>query len=110
MAPDDGTAAVVQHSPLLEQYEAIANTSRQMLAAARGDRWDEVSALEAHCQRLIVALKDAASGQPLDAGDDRRRLALLRRILADDAEIRGCAEPWWGEVEDLIHGRVRAAH
>jgi flagellar protein FliT len=111
MAPNDGCRDDAdQHSGLLEHYEAIAMTSQEMLVAARADRWDEVGRLEERCRDLIAQLKDASAATPLQLHDDPRRVQLLRRILANDAEIRGCAEPWWSQVDDLIQGRVPATH
>jgi hypothetical protein len=34
--------------------------------------------------------------------DNRRRMELLRRMLAADAEIRGRSEPWLRQLEQLI--------
>jgi flagellar protein FliT len=106
MAPDDGSAwhgRREQGPPaLIERYQHIAQLSRQMLAAARRDDWDEVARLEASCQRLIEQLKRAAMIEPLNAVEQRRRIVLLREILQDDAQIRVRAEPWLLELERLI--------
>lgn len=82
-------------SSLLQHYEAIAQSSCEMLAAARAGDWLEVERQEERCGALIAILK-AADERPgsLSAADDKRRMFLLRQILADDALIRGHAEPW----------------
>jgi flagellar protein FliT len=111
MAPDDARDDVaVCRSRLLEHYEAVAAASQQMLAAARGDRWDEVAQWEERCLKLIAALKAASANAQLEDHEDERRMQLLRRILAADAEIRTRAEPWWAQLDDLYRGRVVATH
>jgi flagellar protein FliT len=87
---------------LIQFYEAIADASRLMLAAARGDDWDEVERLEKRCGELIAQLKQAARTQPLGIAEQRKRIELLRAILANDAGVRARAEPWLQQLEGLI--------
>ena len=89
------TAGAPASSNLLQHYEAIAQSSCAMLAAARAGDWIEVERLEERCGALIAILKaaDERSGS-LSQADDERRMSLLRQILSDDAFIRGHAEPW----------------
>lgn len=91
-------------SNLLQHYEAIAQASCAMLAAARAEDWIEVERLEERCAALITILKAAAErpGSPLSAQDDERRMYLLRQILADDALIRGQSEPWLDPIAPYI--------
>ncbi len=105
MAPpaDDGRPAALPPLPrLIQRYEAIAAASHAMLAAAQADRWDEVARLEAHCCDLIAQLKQAAASERLDPQEQRRRIELLREILADDAQIRQRSEPWLQQLEGMI--------
>jgi flagellar protein FliT len=103
MPPDDGrTGSALARSHLIGHYEAIARASQRMLDAARGDDWDEVARQEDRCRTLIAALKAASLEFPLRPADNRRRMDLLRRILADDAEIRGRSDPWLKQLERLI--------
>ncbi len=90
-------------SSLLEHYEAIAQSSSAMLAAARAGDWHEVERQEERCGVLIAILKaaDERSGS-LSAADDKHRMFLLRQILADDALIRGYAEPWLEPMFEFI--------
>lgn len=73
-----------------------------MLEAARRSDWEEVHRQEERCRTLVAALKAASLESPLPPADNRRRMDLLRRILADDAEIRGRADPWLKQLERLI--------
>jgi hypothetical protein len=66
--------------------------------------WDEVAREEESCRALILALKRAHT-QPAQRPSAAARTALMRAMLADDAEVRDLAEPgfWcrrcsaWGE-------------
>jgi len=103
--PDDGRhfrTGAAGAPGLLEFYEAIADASRLMLAAARADDWDEIARLESGCRDLIAQLELAARTQRLGAAEQRRRIELLRAILANDAEMRVRAEPWLRQLERMI--------
>jgi flagellar protein FliT len=102
MPPDDGRGTAVARPHLIEHYEAIARASQRMLDAARAADWDEVARQEDRCRALIAALKAASLGAALPPAENRRRMDLLRRILADDAEIRGRSDPWLKQIERLI--------
>lgn len=106
MPPDVACGIGIQRSHLLQHYEAIAAASHAMLEAARAENWDEVTRLEDRCRTLIAALKAAAADTPLSRRDNERRMDLLRMILADDAEIRGRAEPWLQQLERLVRPRT----
>jgi hypothetical protein len=50
-------------------------------------------------------LKQAAHKQRLGSAEQRRRIELLRAILANDAEVRRRSEPWLQQLERLIEPR-----
>jgi flagellar protein FliT len=107
MAPPDDGRHLGGHTPsgasvLIQCYEAIAATSRRMLIAAHADDWDEVVRLEGQCREQIAQLKRAARSRPLGAAEQRRRIELLRAILANDAQVRQRSEPWLRQLERLI--------
>ncbi len=105
-APDDGGGIAARASNgaprLIQRYEAIAQASRRMRSAARSEDWDEVARLQDRCRDLIAELKAAHRTERLSAPEQRRRIELLRGILADDAEIRARAEPWQRQLERLV--------
>ena len=103
MPPHDRRGAAITRSQLLDHYEEIAQASQVMLDAARRSDWDEVERQEDRCRALVAALKTAAGGSPpLRPQEKRRRMELLRRMLAADAEIRGRSEPWLNQLEQLM--------
>lgn len=103
--PDDGLLASTAPLRLIERYELIAQASHEMLAAARHEDWESVARLEDACSALIDELRRIAPKEQLDRIEQRRRVALLREILADDAQIRARAEPWLQALEHLLRPR-----
>ena len=103
MAPDGGAPiGSCGAGTRLEYYAAIAQATRQMLLAARRADWDAVALWSARCETLINELKCRPAGGSLDLAGQRRRLEFLRDMLAADAEIRECAEPWFSEFERML--------
>lgn len=100
--PDDGITDLAPATGLLHLYESIARLSRDMVAASGADDWTRVGELEDQCRSLIATLKAAAAVRPLGQAEQRRRVALLREILADDAQIRTRSEPWLQQLERLV--------
>jgi flagellar protein FliT len=79
---------------LLGYYESIGRRSRTMVAAAERADWESLAAAERICGLLIERIE--AFGDPeaqLGPRERRRRLAILREVLADDAQIRRYTEP-----------------
>lgn len=105
MPPDDARGRQNARPQLIEHYEAIARASQSMLDAARASDWTEVGRLEEHCRMLIDALNQASSSAALRPLENRRRMELLQRILADDAEIRDRSDPWLKQLEHLLSSR-----
>jgi hypothetical protein len=77
-----------------------------MAAAARAcdaAAWDAAWArCEAYIERLDAARGRSAPGTPTH----RRRVALLRQILADDAEIERIRHPAYARLEAMLRGEL----
>ena len=104
MSPQDRSDASTERCAAIGHYEAIAASSRRMLDAARREDWDEVAREEEACRALILALKRAHAAGTTPIGR-RQKLALMRAMLADDAEVRDLAEPWLARLQTLLGGR-----
>lgn len=102
MSPEHACESGIEGSPLIKHYEAIAAASRRMLEAARNDDWDKVEREEERCRMLIGTLRRVLPERSAPPVDRRQRLALLRTILSDDAEIRELSEPWLKQLEALL--------
>ncbi len=94
-------------SLVLELYEAIAAASGRMLEAARGSDWDGLLAAETDCARLVELARGQPANVPLGASEQRRKHELIRRMLADDAEIRARLQPRMAQLEQLLHAADR---
>ena len=95
---------------LLQQMSAY---STEMVDAARANDWDRLTRLE----RQVASLRDRLGveealgfpGRPRQMSEDKRKkkVALIRRILDDDKEVRVHTEPWMDNVRQLLSGGVR---
>jgi flagellar protein FliT len=79
-----------QQAPLdiLASYEQLAQVTSRMRDAAVSDDWDSVIALETQCAGLYTQLMAASHQPPQDVVHQRRKAELIRKVLADDAQIR----------------------
>ena len=98
------------NAQLISYYEAIEQASADMLQSARAGDWDEVVKLEGACALLISQLKHAASDQALSADEAPLKARIMQRILVNDAEIRHLAEPWLGDLEHMMAGKLKTIH
>jgi flagellar protein FliT len=93
----------------MHSYQQLSDLSGAMLEAARRGDWDTVTSTERDCARLIRDLRQNPDHTALSEIEHDERLRLLRKILADDAEVRDLAQPWMRELERIIKGSRRAA-
>jgi flagellar protein FliT len=88
---------------LISTYERILDSTALMLAAARQGDWDRLAELERGCRvevEGLVALGDAQP--PLPETLRLRKTAIIRSVLADDAEIRRITEPAMSQLEQIL--------
>jgi flagellar protein FliT len=88
---------------VLQHYETMAAKSREMLAAARDEHWDEVVRLETDCAAIVAELRRHTENVRLTETERKRKMELIRGMLADDAEIRDLAQPWLAKLADMIN-------
>jgi flagellar protein FliT len=88
---------------ILSLYETVAGISDQMLAAARARDWEQLVALESRCAGHVRVLKSGEPPMPLTGAVRERKVRIIKKILADDREIRAITEPWMGELSMLIN-------
>jgi flagellar protein FliT len=87
---------------ILATYESIARLTRRMLAAAQAGLWDEVTTLEQEVSGLFAPLVAHDHEPPAGAEYRRRKVELIRDILADDAQIRLLVEPRLKDLSALL--------
>ena len=82
---------------VLSMYENIAGLTAKMAVAAENGDWDSLALLEKQCAQQSKA---AATGVPVLEGDSRKRkIELLKQIMANDRAIRDITEPWMGRLD-----------
>ncbi len=93
----------------LSYYEALEQVSADMLMAARRGDWDGVVRFAGASSRLISQLQHAAQAIALSTEHRQSKSASMCRILANDAEVRRLAKPWFDKLDALISGRSRSS-
>jgi len=88
--------------PVIENYEYLSSLTAQMREAAVLNKWDHLVELEKQCSQRVASMKAQDANSPLDENTRLRKVALIRKILADDAEIRNCTEPWMAQLKRII--------
>ncbi len=100
---------------IVERYRRMADASSRMLTAARDDDWDRVCLIEKDCAGIVAELSTIGDLSPSDPELRQQKIALMRRVLADDAAIRQLSEPWMAKLDAMMRnagnvGRVQRAY
>ena len=99
---------------MIETYETILAITQQMLSAARTANWDLLVCREQECRQLVERLMSACSGNEivLEPQVRKRKVEIIRKVLADDAEIRNLTDPWMHRLQHLLAsvGKERKLH
>lgn len=82
----------------LEVYEAVAQITDRMLAAAQAGEWDQLTEIEDRCAALVASLAAAATDAPLALEGRARKVQIIQKILADDRAIRDLVSPWMADL------------
>lgn len=77
---------------VLAMYENIAALSARMASAAREGDWNGLAQLETQC--AIQASAARGSVPPLEGAERKRKIDLLKQIMANDRAVRDITEPW----------------
>lgn len=88
-------------------YESMGTLSAQMVEAAAACDWDRLVTLEQDCASLARHLESSGEPALLSENERARKRDLIRRILADDAEVRRHTEPWMEQVRQFLGGGAR---
>lgn len=91
----------------LTAYERISDLTGHMLQAARASEWDRLVALEQECRTLFDNLLARSPTEPVAGDAARRKAEILRKILADDAEIRSLTQGWMEKLQHLLGTKRR---
>jgi len=99
---------------MIRTYENILAVTAQMLDAARTADWDLLLKREQECRQLVEGLAAARRDNEIVLGPQirKRQVEIIRKVLADDAEIRSLIEPCMHRLQHLLTsvGRERRLH
>lgn len=86
---------------VIDNYQQLSDLTSQMRDAATRGAWDELVELEQHCSSHVESMKviDLA---PIDEPTRQQKVALIHKILADDAAIREQTLPWMANLQRLM--------
>lgn len=97
----------------LALLEKMSTYSTEMVDAARANDWDRLSRLE----RQVASLRDRLGvedalgapgrGRRMSEEEKQQKVALIRRILDDDKEVRVHTEPWMDSVRKMLGGTAQ---
>jgi flagellar protein FliT len=87
---------------IISAFQSISSFTGDMAEAARAGEWDRLSDLEGRCALVVAQLKAAQPFLPLTGEMQRQKVALINKILADDAKIRRYTEPWMERLHALL--------
>ena len=87
---------------LISLYENVAEITAGMLDAARIGDWELLAKLEADCAFRVQGLRDNEVPMELPADIRAKKIRIIKKILADDKEIRDITEPWMANLANLM--------
>jgi flagellar protein FliT len=89
-------------SEVITNYESLSSITSQMREAAVHSEWDQLIGLEKQCSQHVATMKPVDAPAMLDEPARQRKIQLIKKILADDAEIRNRTETWMGQLQRII--------
>jgi len=101
-------------SSVIDNYQHLSNITSQMRAAAAQGEWDQLVELELQCSRYVETMKQQDLA-PTDENVRLKKVALINKILADDAAIRAQTLPWMAQLQRIMQSsrseqRVKQAY
>lgn len=92
---------------ILAAFQTLCDLTGEMKEIARMGEWEQLTLLEQRCAGVVAQLR-ATLPVRLPAGMQRRKVELIHKILADDAEIRLHTQPWMQRIQALLGNTDRA--
>ncbi len=92
----------MNNQQVIVNYESLSTLTGEMREAADQGEWDKLIDLEQQCNLQVASMKSTDDLPLLDEVGRQRKIQLIRKILADDAEIRDRTETWMGQLQRII--------
>jgi flagellar protein FliT len=89
-------------SQIITNYESLSSIISQMRDAAVYGEWDKLMELEQQCKQHVATMQAADAVAKLDEPSRQRKVQLIKKILADDAEIRNRTESWMSQLQNFM--------
>ncbi len=87
---------------VIGNYESLSRLTGQMRTAAIGEEWDTLVNLEQQCSLHVSSMRSFEKPAVLDETARQHKIQLIKKILADDAEIRNRTESWMGQLQRIM--------
>ena len=92
----------MSNTQVITNYETLSALTGQMREAAVQGEWDKLASIEQQCGQQVAAMRPADAAAALDEPARQRKIQLIKKILADDAEIRNRTEVWMGQLQRIM--------
>ena len=86
---------------VIENYQHLSEITQQMRNAAVLGEWDQLVELEQQCSQHVESMKQLDL-VPIDESIRLQKVALIHKILADDAAIRDKTLPWMAQLQRMM--------
>lgn len=87
---------------VISLYESVSDLTARMLAAAQSGDWDHLVELESDCASRVQVLRDGEALASLSGERRMRKVAIIKKILADDRAIRDLTSPWMAKLSAMM--------
>jgi flagellar protein FliT len=86
----------------INNYESLSVLTSKMREASVQGNWDQLIGLERQCSQHIETMKPVDAVVALDEAARQRKIQLIKKIMADDAEIRNRTEGWMEQLQNIM--------
>lgn len=86
---------------IISVYERLAGLTAKMAEAALARNWNDFEELENQCAKQVDYAK-SLKPPPLQGAPLRRKISLLKQIMANDRNIRKITEPWQHQLPSFL--------
>ena len=87
---------------IINNYQSLSNITGQMRDAALQGEWDKLIVLEQQCSLHVETMKPVDATAKLDEPERQQKISLIKKIMADDREIRNRTEGWMEQLQRLM--------
>ncbi len=87
---------------IITNYELLSALTGQMRDAAVHGEWDKLVSIEQQCRQQVATMQPIDAAATLDEPARQRKIQLIKKILADDAEIRNHTETWMDQMQRIM--------